>query len=286
MPALSTGRSGHRAVAAAAIVTSVGLLSVAEAAPNAAVVDLEPRAGVTLRYLALAPEAAARAAVILFTGGQGVANIPDVPDRDWASRGSFLVRSRELFRARGLFVAIIDAPSDHKGAGGLGPFRIAPQHAADVAAVVADVRRRSPGVPVWLVGTSRGTISAANAAARLKPPQAADGLVLTSTLTAKAPGRNPPPGVKETVHDVDLGAVRVPTLIVYHRDDACYRTPPDDVPALQRKLTGAPHTAVIAVDGGDQPRSDSCEALAAHGFFGREAETVEAIVDWITRDRP
>jgi len=251
------------------------------AAQGDAVVDLAVRPGATLRYLALAPAGPARAAVILFTGGQGVANIPDRPDPAWARGGNFLVRSRELFRGHGLYVAVVDAPSDRKGEGGLGSYRIAPGHAEDIAHAIADVRKRSPGVPVWLVGTSRGTISAANAAARLKAPRAADGLVLTSTLTAKAPGRSPRPGTAETVHDLDLGAIRVPVLLVYHRDDACYRTPPQDVPGLQRKLTGAPRTAAIAIAGGDPPRSEPCEALAAHGFLGREAEAVKAIADWI-----
>jgi len=253
----------------------------AQESPAATVIDLKVRPGVTQRYLALAPSGRPKAAVILFSGGQGVVNIPDRPAPDWARQGNFLVRSRELFRGHGLFVAVIDAPSDRKTADGLGAFRIAPEHASDIAQVIADVRRRSGTVPVWLVGTSRGTISAANAAAELKPPEAADGLVLTSTLTARAPGKVPKPGVAETVHDFDLGAIRVPVLLVYHRDDACYRTPPSDIPALRQKLSAAPRIAVAAIEGGEPPRSDACEALSAHGFLGREAEAVKTIAGWI-----
>lgn len=273
--------AGRRFALTVVLAASLGAMAEAQESPAAAVVDLPVRPGVTQRYLALAPSGRPKAAAILFTGGQGVANIPDRPDPAWAQQGNFLVRSRELFRGHGLFVAVIDAPSDRKGEGGLGAFRIAPEHAADIAAVIADVRRRSAGVPVWLVGTSRGTISAANAAARLKPPQAADGLVLTSTLTARAPGKVPKPGVAETVHDLDLGAIRLPTLIVYHRDDACYRTPPSDVPALRQMLAAAPRIAVATIEGGEPPRSDACEALAAHGFLGREAHAVKTIADWI-----
>ena len=40
-------------------------------------------------------------------------------------------------------------------------------HAADVRAVVAEVKRRYPGLPVFIVGTSRGTVSAAHLAAAL-----------------------------------------------------------------------------------------------------------------------
>jgi hypothetical protein len=56
-----------------------------------------------------------------------------------------------------------------------------PEHAQDLGKVIADVRTRVGG-PVWLVGTSRGTISAANAASRLTGPAAPDGIVLTSAL--------------------------------------------------------------------------------------------------------
>ncbi len=43
------------------------------------------------------------------------------------------------------------------------------QHAEDIGKVIADVRERTK-LPVWLVGTSRGAISAANAASRLTGP--------------------------------------------------------------------------------------------------------------------
>jgi len=282
MPAPSSHRPALAAAVAAALAAGFGLSAAAQVAPAPVVVDLATRPGVTQRYLALPPAGPAKAAVILFAGGQGVLDIPDGADGPRGLQGNFLVRTRALFRDHGLFVAVIDAPSDQKGSGGLGAFRIAADHATDIAAVIADVRKRSPGVPVWLVGTSRGTISAANGASRLQPPLGPDGLVLTSTLTAKAPGKNPRPGVVETVYDLDIDAIRVPTLLVYHRDDACFRTPPADVPALRRKLSGAPRTEAIEIEGGLPPRSEACEAMAAHGFLGREAETVAAIAAWIT----
>jgi pimeloyl-ACP methyl ester carboxylesterase len=247
----------------------------------AQVVDLPVRQGVTQRYYALAPDGPAKAIVLLFTGSQGVANIPDRPGPTWAREGNFLTRSRELFRAHGLFVVVVDAPSDHRGTDGLGAYRIAPGHAEDIATIIADVRRRAPGAPVWLIGTSCGTISTANAAARVPPPRGADGLVLTSTLTARAPGARPRPGVAETVHDVDLGAIGVPTLIVHHRQDGCARTPPGDVQGLARALRNARRVETVFIEGGDPPRSDPCEALAAHGFLGREKPAVDAIAAFI-----
>jgi pimeloyl-ACP methyl ester carboxylesterase len=246
-----------------------------------AVVDLATRPDVTERYLAVTPLKPPKAAVILFPGGQGVLNIPDKPGPTWAQNGNFLVRARGLFRDHGLFVAVLDAPSDRKGSRGLGEFRIAPELAEDIAAVIADVRRRSGNVPVWLVGTSRGTISAANGASRLTPPRGADGLVLTSTATVHGGGLRPAPGQFESVYEVDLAAIRLPTLIVSHRNDSCVGSPPGDGIALQRKLTAAPRTEIVFIDGGDPPRSEPCEALAAHGYLGVEAKAVDAIVNWI-----
>lgn len=280
MTALARICSGFTPAVAIMLAAGVVLPAGAQQTADPVVVDLPTRPGVTQRYLAIPPSGRPKAVVVLFAGGNGLLNIDDAQEIR-GLRGNFLVRSRDLFRDRGLYVAVMDAPSDQKGPDGMGSFRTARDHAVDIGAVIADVRKRSGGVPVWLVGTSRGTISAVNGAARLKAPQAPDGLVLTSTLTAKAPGRNPRPGVAETVYDLDIEAIRVPTLIVYHRDDACFRTPPADVPALQRKLKGAARTGVIAIEGGLPPRSEACEAYAAHGFLGKEAETVDAIAGWI-----
>jgi len=63
-----------------------------------------------------------------------------------------------------------------------------------------------------------GTVSAANAAARLKEG-GPNGLVLTSTVTKESKQ------VSETVNHVRLKDIRVPTLIVHHRQDDCVLTP-------------------------------------------------------------
>jgi predicted alpha/beta-hydrolase family hydrolase len=244
--------------------------------PPAKVFDLPTRDGVTERYAAFAPDSSPRAAVILFVGGEGQLNIPNQPDANWQNQGNFLSRSREYFRRRGLFVVVVDAPSDRPH--GLGAnFRLSAAHAEDTVRVIADVRRQIGNLPVWLVGTSRGSISAANVAARLQATAA--GLVLTSSVTR--PGRGG--GSQDTVFDVDLAAIRVPTLIVLHNADACEFV--GDAAALMSKLSGSPRKELMTFAGGDPPRSTPCEALAAHGFFGIEERVVNAIADWILASR-
>lgn len=245
--------------------------------PPSLTVDVPTRPGVTMRYAGFAPNGPPRAIAILFVGGQGALHIPDRTGPDWQNPGNFLARSRENFRKRGLYVAVVDAPSDHRG-GLVQNFRISADHATDLAAIMADLRRRVPGVPVWLIGTSRGSISAANVAARLQGAAGPDGVVLTSSVTR--PGGKHAPS-RDTVLDVSLSDIHVPVLIVNHRDDACPVAVPADAPRILARLSGAARKETLLVEGGGPPRGDPCEPYGWHGYPGIEDRVVGAIVDWI-----
>ena len=56
-------------------------------------------------------------------------------------------------------------------------------------------------------------------------------------------------------------------------------------PAL-RDLEQVPRKELLAFDGGDSPQSGPCEARAAHGYFGIDAQVVDAIVAWIKATPP
>jgi alpha-beta hydrolase superfamily lysophospholipase len=165
----------------------------------------------------------------------------------------------------------------------VGGFRSGADHAKDLAAVIADVRRRVPRKPVWLVGTSRGSISAANVAARLQGEQGPDGVVLTSSVTRNAMAG--PSASRDAVFDVDLDAIRVPALVVSHRGDACDYSSPAEQPRIVSKMSNAPRKELLMFQGGDPPRGDPCEPYAAHGFIGIEDEVVGAIADWILKPK-
>ena len=142
-------------------------------------------------------------------------------------------------------------------------------------AVIAALRAEAV-LPVWLVGTSMGTVSAANAAARLRAG-GPDGLVLTSTVTRQ--GRERP----ESICDVRMRDIRVPTpVVVHHRQDACRGTPYADTVGLPRDLEGVPRRELVTFDGGASSQSGPCEARAAHGYFGLDTEVVAAIAKWIS----
>jgi pimeloyl-ACP methyl ester carboxylesterase len=165
-----------------------------------------------------------------------------------------------------------DAPSDH--ATGLSRFRASREHADDIRALIAALRALAPA-PVWVVGTSMGTVSAANAGARLHEG-GPDGVVLTSSITRWSRGEG------ESVADVKLKDIRVPTLVVHHKDDACPYTPYSDIPGLLRDLSKAPRRELLTFSGGDPAESRPCEARAAHGYLGLDAPVVKAIAEWIT----
>ena len=126
----------------------------------------------------------AKATVFLFTGGNG--GYGKVVDGKPTSR-NFLARSVALFLANGFNVAIFGLPSDTPALD-YGD-RVNEKHLADARAALDFVRAKSPA-PIWLVGTSRGTISATYVAIGSTGDAGIAGLVLTSSVTAyKKTGR-------------------------------------------------------------------------------------------------
>jgi dienelactone hydrolase len=233
-------------------------------------VDIPTRPGVTQRVLLLGPDQP-RATVILLAGGHGGLQISTSGGFGWGA-GNFVVRTRQMFAEQGLLVAVVDAPSDRQMPPYLGGFRQTPQHVVDVKAVIAWLKQQTK-VPVWLVGTSRGTQSAAYITTQLTQADGGqDGLVLTSTILSDDKGRPVP--------NMDLKKIGVPVLVVHHRQDGCEHCSYADLPKLMDKLDAAPKKELITVNGG-QSRGDPCEAFAYHGFNGIERDVVNRIVQWI-----
>jgi pimeloyl-ACP methyl ester carboxylesterase len=215
------------------------------------------------------------AAVILFAGGNGRLGLKTAS----SAAANFLVRSRDKFAAHNFIVAVVDAPSDYQQDGMNVMFRVSPAHARDIGAIVSYLKNDA-ALPVWLIGTSAGTFSAAIGA--IAEGKNIDGLVLTSTVT-RTPrewefARSHPNGVA----DMALSEITVPTLIMSHRNDLCAATPASDAAMLKMRLTKTSKAEIARLDGGDPPRSSPCEAKAAHGYFGIETEAVDTIANFIT----
>lgn len=208
------------------------------------------------------------AVAILFAGGKGAMRLSSDGDIGWGN-GNFLIRSRPYFLELGITTAIIDAPTDNRR--DLRGFRGTADHAADIDAAIAHLRATF-GVPVWLIGTSRGTNSVANAAARLGRA-GADGIVLTaSMLVWNEKGDN--------LLDFPLEKISGPVFVAHHEADDCFVTPPHKVPALLSQLTSAKPVR-RKFYGGGYASGNPCHAAHYHGFNGIEAAVVADIVAWM-----
>jgi hypothetical protein len=150
-----------------------------------------------------------------------------------------------------------------------------------VASVIATLRSRIPA-PVWLVGNSSGSISAAGVAARLAQSESGpDGVVLTSTQSTLVRGL-----CGRTVYFAALDAIRVPVLALSHRDDRCPCSPGSAVAGAQlmAALKGVAVKEHRVLTGGVSAQSSApCLARTPHGFFGMEGEAVRMIADWIAK---
>ncbi len=256
---------------------SICLFTFASQSASASTASLEaiktPR-GATEKFILIKPDAAV-AAVILFAGGKGALGLKSASSMNWGA-GNFLVRTREMFASHGLMVAVIDAPSDHSG-GMNAIFRMSKAHADDITAVAAFLKKEK-NVPVWLVGTSMGTFSAANGAIGGRN---IDGLVLTSTITRAKPNWKIASTYHNGVASMPLTKITAPTLIVSHKRDGCDLSPAAGAPKLQARLTKAAKVEIVLLDGGRPPRSEPCEAKAPHGYFGVEDQAVGVIAKFI-----
>lgn len=229
-----------------------------------AMITLSTRPGVQQRILMIHPEGKSKGILILFPGGDGAGHFKE-GERGFRLSNNFLVRSSHLFALEGFTAAILDVPSD-RASGMSDGFRTSPEHLREIRAVVsffAETYRQ----PVYFVGTSRGTLSAAYAATALGGEGVA-GVVLT--------------GAYEQIGSLPLERIGYPVLFVHHRDDGCRVTPYAGARDLFRRVTASRKKDFVTVIGGSPPLSKPCEAMSHHGFLGKEHEVVKAITDWLS----
>jgi len=249
------------------------------------VITVDTHDGSTTRYSLASPthtSSQSKAIVlVLLVGGNGYLNLDDA-GCPRSLKGNSLVRSIEHFRAAGFFTALFDAPSTHHGVDGLEGFRTHAQHAEDLGKVIADIQARTKAI-AWLAGTSRGAISAVNAASRLTGAAAPAGVVLTSPVTA-GDSRARKAWVAQSVFDLKLEAITVPLLVVGHAADSCIRSPAK----LNSNITARTKSArkeIVLVTGGPGSAgvstTEACEGRSPHGFNGQEAEVAAGIARFV-----
>jgi hypothetical protein len=174
------------------------------------VIDLPLPGGDHQRVLIAIPPKP-KASIVMLPGGAGDVGL--TRDGDFRHDNNFVVRTRELWTAQGYAVLIPDT-IDRDNLRGV---RSSPQYARLVESLIGLAQDRV-AVPVFLLGTSQGSIAAMNGAAHASSGSLA-GVVLTESVSVMG-------GSHETVFDADPQDVRVPALVVANTDDRCYVAPP------------------------------------------------------------
>jgi len=242
----------------------------AAAAPYEEIVHVAVRSGVdepVLLSMASAQQKPKRI-LMLFPGSDGIMKIKQKGAAVWFRLlGNYLIRARARFvDAEGIAVSV-DMPSDQYCCAN-DRFRLDEQHAADVGAIISALSARFPGAEFYLVGTSKGTVSAAAIGAKLGPGVA--GVVLSSTVTQET-------RKGEGLSRFDFGSLKVPVLLVHHKSDSCHVTPYYAV----EKIAQEHRFPLVTVTGSAGARGDDCQAFSYHGYAGRETQVAAAIMQWV-----
>ncbi len=207
-----------------------------------------------------------RATIVMLPGGTG--NIGLTHNGNVRRDDNFVVRTRDMWASKGYAVVIPDT-IDRANLRGL---RSSSSYALVVEALVRFAHAQA-SAPVFLLGTSQGSIAAANGAAHA-PPGTLGGVVLTESVSRLG-------GSHETVFDADLQDIRIPVLVVANHNDRCDVAPPQDAPEIAAAMSRSPDVRVVEVNGGTGASSNACGSLTPHGYYGIEMRVVGTINDWI-----
>jgi hypothetical protein len=184
---------------------------------------------------------APRGSVILLPGGDGAIRAGENGEIQ-GLRGNQLVRTRHAYAARGLAVLVADAGTDLKSA----------------VDYMAAIKR-----PVTVIGTSRGTLRAAEGIARGARP---DALVLTAGFLSPDSGSGP-----NVMSILGSPAALPRTLVIHHRQDSCRATLPAGVDPFIKWSAGRARVSWLT---GGVEEGDPCQARGHHGFNGLDSQVV------------
>jgi pimeloyl-ACP methyl ester carboxylesterase len=229
--------------------------------------DLPLADGTFQRVLYDAPSSEARGIIVMFPGGADDLSIEK--DGQIRHADNFVVRSRDLWTAKGYGVVLVDAIGHQSMRG-----KRSTAAYADVTRQVIAFAHQQASAPVWVLGTSQGSIAAMNAASHAKDGDIA-GVILTESVSILG-------GSHETVFDAYPQDVYVPALIVANKDDRCSVAPPSMAESIAQSMRNT-HATVLFVQGGSVRSSNECASLSPHGYYGIEGLVVDEIAAWMAR---
>ncbi len=201
-------------------------------------------------------------AIVLMPGSPGIMKI-----QSFGMKGNFLIRSRKFWLDRETVVFSVDAPTD-EWSSFTTRFRAGDRYAEDLRGLVQEIEKTFGKLPLILVGTSEGSVSAYYAARALGPDNVK--VIFSSSLFDT-------PGNFHGLASLDFDDFKTPMLWVHHADDPCRWT----AYWQARRHAGKTRSPLITVRSSNPGRGHPCQAFSQHGFVGVEEETVRAMKQWV-----
>jgi hypothetical protein len=206
-------------------------------------------------------------AFLLFGGGVGrVSHVVRLEKGRYRLSRNFLMRIvKEIADAGiaavpvGVWSGLTDSNADD--------FRLGTDHAKDMAAAVRALAARGYR-EVFIVGTSRGTMDAANLALNLKDPRV-KGVIFTSTM-----------GDNDGLIALPVEKIDLPVLFVHNLYDECHVTTYEGARELYARMKNSPRRRFVTVKAAAIAEGRECGAIAAHGFRDFESATARILTDW------
>lgn len=231
--------------------------------------EFETRPSISVRAIVTTPEKPIGQVILLPGGGGDIGLSPSGQIAAPQMADNFTVRTRSMYADAGFTTIVLDTALDVINL--MRSKDAVEKNRADVLAVAATLRKES-NLPLWLIGTSASSWRLAVMAPKLQSDAGIAGVVLTSTVV----------WAPEVMINA-LEKITVPVLVVHHREDACQYCKPDALKPLIDALK-TPVKKVVWIEGGSS-RGDPCHEWGYHGFNGKEAETVGAILTWMKEGR-
>lgn len=210
----------------------------------------------------------ATATVVLVPGGSFVIG-NKAPDTGRPDGINFLVRTAGQFSSEKFNVVLMGKPEKGGDMRSIS-IRQSGHHGSDVMQVANFAKEFKK--PVWLVGTSLGSISVANTAL-LDKRSVISGVVLSSAVYRTKQ--------REGLLSMNLNDLKIPILISAHEKDECPDTNPAMIGELKGQLPSSKNVQVALIANGNAPTGNVCGPNHWHGFINAELETVQSVAQFI-----
>ena len=272
-----------------------------------------------IRYLLIKPPQIKKSdLIVLFPGGKGTchfgtqiektpcgktdSNSIELSGGVWVSY-NFLARNADFFAKNGHMVILLDMPDDVKNtlATSYDPKFVSSAYRSggdwdsngidndqdilkDIEAVINHAVSQTGFSPsgIYFIGTSRGTLASAYAGANFTSFMV-KGIISTATISSDnsysysycRTGKQ-----SDFSSCTDLQSFSQKILFVHHKNDNCAVSSYISANSLFSSLT-TPNKKFISVSGGSEISSNPCRGKTYHGFYGRDSDVVNLILDWI-----